>query len=241
MARGEVLEDDLPVLKTAFAGGRTPSETYLRALVTWAAQPRGFGERYLEALQGYYRVFFQEEEQRIRPALAEAVQGAQSLAAELTLPDLLEALSQGVHFPWTEQAEEVVLAPSFWLAPLVVWDRLDERRWMLVFGSRPASTSLVPGEVVPDAVVRGLAALSSPTRLRILRHLLACPATPSDLARRLRLRAPTVIHHLNALRLAGLVHLEITPQGERRYAARAEQLRVVWEQLDAFLQGERPE
>ncbi len=238
MARGAPEADDLESLRAAFAGRKAPSEAMLRAVVTWAVQPARFGERYLAALQSYYRVFFHEEEQRIRPALAQAVMRAQALAEQLPLPALLEELSQGVRFPWADEAREVVLAPSFWMAPLVVWDRLAEGRWMLVFGARPAEASLVPGESVPDTVLRGLEALASPTRLRILRHLLVEPATPSALARRLRLRAPTVIHHLNALRLAGLVYLDITPEGERRYAARPGRLQELWDQLQTFLRGQ---
>ena len=71
--------------------------------------------------------------------------------------------------------------------------------------------SLVPGELVPDALYQPLKALADPTRLRILRYLSDEPLTPAALARRLRLRSPTVIHHLDALRLARLVILTLEP------------------------------
>lgn len=238
IARPAARETDMAALKATFAGGKTPPEAALRALLTWAPQAATFGVRYLEALETYYHAFFREEEQRIRPALTTAVQQAQALAGQLQLPALLEELSQGVHFPWAAEAQEVILAPSFWMAPLVVWEPLGAGRWMLAFGARPADASLVPGASVPDALLHGLEALASPTRLRILRLLLEHPSTPSELARRLRLRAPTVLHHLGALRLAGLVTLEISPQGERRYAIRQSQLGVLWERLNAFLQPE---
>ena len=82
-------------------------------------------------------------------------------------------------------------------------------RGILLFGARPTGASLVPGELVPDALLRSLKALSDPTRLRILHYLTLEPRTPAQLARQLRLRAPTVIHHLKALRLAGLVQLRV--------------------------------
>ena len=90
---------------------------------------------------------------------------------------------------------------------------LVPKHWVVLFGARPAEVALVPGEVVPDAMLRALKALSDPTRLLILRYLSDQPQTPSQLARRLRLRPPTVIHHLSALRLAGLVYISLDETG----------------------------
>ena len=77
---------------------------------------------------------------------------------------------------------------------------------------------LVPGDTVPPGLVEAMKAMADPTRLRILRYLAEGPQTPSQLARRLRLRPPTVTHHLNTLRLAGLVEIIIHAEGERGYA-----------------------
>jgi DNA-binding transcriptional ArsR family regulator len=49
------------------------------------------------------------------------------------------------------------------------------------------------------------------------------------------LRAPTVIHHLNALRLAGLVHLTVEPGGDKRYAMRTEMVKDTCDNLQDFL------
>jgi DNA-binding transcriptional ArsR family regulator len=93
--------------------------------------------------------------------------------------------------------------------------------------------------VVPDALLRTLKALSDPTRLRILRYLAEEPLTPAQLSRRLRLRAPTVTHHLKALRLAGLVQLTIG-MGEgkktKHYAARSEAVAAAFTSLKGFLE-----
>jgi len=78
-------------------------------------------------------------------------------------------------------------------------------------------------------------ALGDPTRLRILRFLAQQPLTPAALAERLRLRAPTVIHHLNALRRAGLVHIRLDADGERRYDLRREGLNETLTALHRFL------
>lgn len=209
----------------------------LENILGWWAQPFEFGEQYLAALQAYYEVFFQEEQRRIEPALVQAVEQAQQLAAQLSLPDLLEELSQGVRFATETNKAEIRFAPSFWLSPLVIYGNLDAQRMMFLFGARPANASLVTGEVIPDALLQALKALGDPTRLRILRYLQTQPLTPSELARQLRLRAPTVIHHLNELRLAGLVQLTlVSPESrsDRRYTARRETLTQTFDLLKNF-------
>ena len=83
---------------------------------------------------------------------------------------------------------------------------------------------------------KALKALGDPTRLRILRYLTAEPQTPVQLARRLRLRVPTVIHHLHTLRLAELVHLTLGKEDKRRYAARPEAVAASFATLKVFLE-----
>jgi DNA-binding transcriptional ArsR family regulator len=253
-ARGAWDERDQEVLGAAYeryecgTGKKllsSPKE--LANVLDWWSHPGEFGERYLEALRVYQGVFFAEEEKRIRPALQETLARAQELAERLALPDLLEELSQGLRFDEPPQVAEVVLVPSYWGAPLVHFERVSAEREMWLFGARPPDASLVPGEVVPDALLRALKALSDPTRLRILHYLAEEPLAPAQLARRLRLRAPTVTHHLNTLRLAGLVQLTIgmgTGKETKHYAARPEAVATTFASLKGFLekdQGERTE
>ena len=241
--RGQWQEDDFQTLLNmmmAEQGGKAPKQKkthlkkYLNTFLTWWLQPEEFGQRYLAALQSYYEVFFAEDEKRIRPALQEAVTQAQELAQKLSIPALLEAISQGVQFEETPNTAELVLAPSFWSSPLLLYGPTTPERMLLVFGGRPSTASMVPGDVISDALFQALKALADPTRLRILRYLMAEPMTPAELARRLRLRAPTVVHHLHALRLARLVHLTISYDG-RHYQARREAISETYTMLDAFL------
>jgi hypothetical protein len=44
-----------------------------------------------------------------------------------------------------------------------------------------------------------------------------------------------MIHHLNTLRLAGLVHLSLDKQGEKRYAIRIEHVAETFEIMNKFL------
>ena len=206
-------------------------------ILNWWSRPQEFGERYLEALSAYHQVFFGEEERRIRPALQAALSRAQELAGQLTLSDLLEELSQGLRFEEPSTAAGLVLAPSFWCTPLMVFGKLSAERELWLFGARPPDASLVPGEQVPDALLRALKALSDPSRLRILHYLADEPLSPAQLSRRLRLRAPTVIHHLRSLRLAGLVQLTVGESKQAtRYATRPGAVRAAFDALEGFLQ-----
>ncbi len=210
----------------------------LDKLLKWCTRAEEFGERYLRALRAYYEVFFAEEERRIYPALQDALEQAQELAGRLSVPQLIEELSQGLWFAETLKVSELALAPSYWSAPLIFFEQLDERRALLLFGGRPADAALIPGEVVPEQLLRALKALSDPTRLKIMRYLARESLTPTQLSHRLRLRAPTVVHHLQALRAAGLVQVMIAEGKERTYALRVGSVRAACEALQNFLRGE---
>lgn len=236
-ARGSWAEHDRAVLGEALAatiGGKQALDDQVDTMLRWWSNCEEFGERYLGALRSYHDVFFAEEEQRIGPAIQQALAHARDLAQRLTLPDLVEGLSQGLRFSELPRITELVLVPSYWVTPLVLLGEIGPDRALWLFGARPADASLVPGQAVPDAMLRALKALSDPTRLRILHYLSQEPVTPAELARRLRLRAPTVTHHLKILRLAGLVQL-ILGEEERRYGARPEAVKAAFSSLVGFL------
>lgn len=241
-ARGGWGKEELDVLR-AYSRNKArrhkhppTDETRKEILDTWAQAGR-FGERYLAALRNYQEVFFAEEEKRIAPALQAALTHARARARKLPLPDLLEELSQGVRIDEPLLGVELVLAPSYWITPLVLLAPIGPTRRICLFGARPAAASLIPGETVPDTLLRALKALSDSTRLKILRYLAKEPLSPTELARRLRLRIPTVTHHLHALRLAGLVQITIAADKERkRYGLRPQAPAEVMNMLTAYLE-----
>jgi DNA-binding transcriptional ArsR family regulator len=208
----------------------------LRRFLDWWVQPEQSGEMLFNALQAYYQAFFNEEEKRVAPVLQEGILHAQALADRLELPDLIAELSQGVRLEIKPTLQEITLIPAYWTTPLVMWEDLDEQKMLLFFGARPANMAAIPGEVVPDGLVRALKALADPTRLQILHYLTHEALTPSELARRLHLRAPTLTHHLSELRLAGLVNLNIQGQ-EKLYTTRRETLDATFANLNGFLDG----
>ena len=230
----EALREELR--KFSWKKHKIPKPKVLEGMLQTWANAEDFGERYLDALEEYQRNFFAEEEKRIAPVLQEQLEAARDLSKKLSLPDLLEQLSHGLHFESYLDRKELVLVPSYWGAPLVFFQALTGDKMVFTFGARPSEASLVPGEAVPDALLLGLKAISDPTRLRILRLLCINPMTPAELARKLRLRAPTVTHHLKTLRLAGLVHLSLDMHSERHYAARLEAIEELHSNLNRFLE-----
>ena len=210
----------------------------LESMLNIWAQTEKYGAGLLDSLKIYYEVFFAEEERRILPALEDTILEAKVLAEKMEMEPLLNQLSQGLRFDFegVDEIEELLLIPSFWTTPLTLLSPVgqDSKRWIFMFGGRPANMSLVPGDVVPELLYQTLKALADPTRLRILKYLAEEPLTPAELARRLRLRPPTVIHHLDALRLARLVHVTLSHQG-RRYEARQEAVDGACAMLKAFL------
>ena len=215
-----------------------PSEEKLDAMLDIWADAKAFGEAYLAALRNYYDVFFFEEEKRIGPAIEAAAERISSQAKKLSLSDLIEEISAGIRYESPPDVPELVLAPSYWITPLMLSVQLDANRMLLVFGARAASDSIVPGETVPDGLIRALKALSDPTRLRILRLVAERSMGAAELARTLRLRTPTMLHHLHALRLSGLIQIRMAEAEMKKKASfslRPQAVQDVMTALEGFL------
>ena len=236
--RGAWNAAELKVLKEHYRSRDTALDPQsLTNLVTFWSDAERSGQKYLAALQEYYQVFFVEEESRIRPALLASLERAKELASQMNMEALIEKLSHGVSFSPLDDTLEYILAPSYWSSPLIFYARLKPEKMLLLFGARPEFESIVPGTAPPPQLVSALKALADPTRLRILHFLSKQAISSSELARLLRLRLPTVIHHLRLLRLAGLVHITVG-ETEKRYAARLEILDGIQTSLANFIKSE---
>ncbi len=200
-------------------------------LNTWL-DPEQTGDAYLTALNEYQRVYFAEEEQRIRPEIESGLGKAKTLASRKAASALVETLTNGVSLEEAQALDDLTLMPSWWVAPLTVLERAAGGKTLLAFSIRKAAQS---GTEAPEALVASLKSLGDPTRLRILHFLATGPLSPSELARRLHLRPPTVIHHLHLLRAAGLVQVTISKNLERRYAVRPATLKTIFNSLQEYL------
>ncbi len=210
-------------------------EQALIKYLNWWVRPDDFGSMLFSSLQAYYQAFFEQEEQRVGPVLEAGLEKAKELAKRLSVPELITELSQGVRYT-EELGRELIIVPTYWMTPLVHLESISTDQKLFMFGARPATMSAIPGELVPDRLLIALKALADPTRLKILHYLSQEELTPSELSRRLNLRAPTVTHHLKELRLAGLINLTLRGQ-ERYYRARLGALDSLHGDLKGFLKG----
>lgn len=236
--RGEVGEgssDTLYQLMGNRISGNQPTKKRCDAILALWAKPGNFGEDFYKALKIYYDAFFKEEEKRIRPYLEMAISQAQTAAAELPFEALFNRLSQGVALATEDIPREATFAASFWSTPYIYLNRIGSDGLLTIFGSRPLGISLVPGEAIPEPLVSGLKALGDPTRLRILHALREETLTPTQIAKTLRLRTPTVLHHLDQLRSLGFVQLTVGRK-ERYYSLRPEGIIEIEALLWSFLQ-----
>jgi DNA-binding transcriptional ArsR family regulator len=241
-ARGKWEQSHLDGLKAlAMKEGKEKfdEEKFVRFLDRWQAQD-ALGEGFLTALQAYYNAFFEEEEKRLAPILKAGLARARDLSEHMSVEALLQELSQGVNSREFMEAKTLVIAPAYWTTPLILYSPINKDSMLFFFGARPADMPIIPGEMVPDSLLLTMKALADPTRLKILYYLTQEELTPSELSRRLHLRAPTITHHLNDLRLSGLVHMIVKGQ-ERRYRSRTEALDVMCTNLKNFLNTPKPE
>ena len=234
--QGKWDKNDLAAL-TAIMSKETEfkEQKLIKFLDRWSC-PEESGDMLLKGLQAYYQAYFEEEEKRVAPVLQAGLERARQLAERMSIPDLLTELSQGVHFDQAIE-KELVIIPAYWTTPLVLLEKFGANKSVFLFGARPATMSATPGELVPDGLLRTLKALADSTRLKILYYLSKEELNPSELSRRLHLRAPTVTHHLAELRLAGLINLIVKGQ-EKFYSTRREALQGTFENIEEFLDKE---
>ncbi|MGI6260188.1 MAG: ArsR/SmtB family transcription factor [Anaerolineaceae bacterium] len=214
------------------------AKVVLKAFYDAWAQPEFFHERVIGAIEAYVETFFAEEEQRIRPILEEELSHARMRAGSRPLPAMLEEITSGVRLGDLGHISSITLAPTFWGSPFMFFEHLRDYELIALFGARPGTMSIIPGDIVPDALLRGMKAMADSTRLRILRYLAQEPQTAAELSRILRLRPPTVNHHLNQLRLAGMVQVFLSSSGEKKFAARYEGFDNTQDLLNRFVRGE---
>ncbi len=225
------------LLEHTIGAERRANPKYLESLYHVWSDPKAFGDKYLAALKAYVDVFFAEEERRILPALKQSLNHAQMRSGSVTVPKLLEELTAGIRYYDLEEIRTVTLAPSFWMAPLMITHRIETDQYLVIYGTRPDNMTLIPGDPVPDSLVRSLKALCDPTRLHIARLVTLSPQTPSQLSRTLRLRPATINNHLYELRIAGLIQMILTEEGETLYATRYDGVDELTDLLHRFLNG----
>ena len=234
--RGSWQEENAQELRQAFEHNliyNKPAE--IKALMNLYCTPGETGRLYKKALAFYYHTFFKEEEERILPYLEKSMQEGRILAETQPLQQLIESLCNGLTLQLEPSIQELVCSPSYWITPLISYDHLTADKSMLLYGCRPINETVVPGENLSPHMMQSIKALADPTRLKIIKLLQQAPLTPKAISELLRLRPPTVIHHLQILRSCGLVHLMLNESDERLYNIKSEVLKEILQELGDFL------
>jgi DNA-binding transcriptional ArsR family regulator len=217
----------------------TPTAAEVRRLFAEMKTPALTKKRWMGALREYYVVFFAEEEKRLAPNLQKMLEQAQGLAETVSVPELIERLSNGFTISKDIDLVRLVLVPSIWLHPFVVPIELSENELCIVWGAHPPGFKLVPGESVPDDAMLVLRAMNDPTRLRLLRLIAMKPRSLISLSQEVKLSLPTVSHHIRELRGAGLIRLEVGGKGrENRYTVRWQSAQAAFDALERFVMRE---
>jgi DNA-binding transcriptional ArsR family regulator len=166
-------------------------------------------------------------------ALARDAAEKRALAATMAPDRLVETATNGVTFTMQPQVSGVVLIPSAVTRPWVA----NLEHGNLRFFVYPVAEEVLSAD--PDApslwMLGFYKALADESRLRILNMLAGGPASLGQVAERLGLAKSTVIHHMRALRTAGLVL--ITVGADKEYSLRSQAIPEAGRMLQAYLSG----
>lgn len=202
----------------------------VRALLS--PPPRATVERVVDILRTFDRQVFHGGEENAA-ALARDAEEKQALAATLPPDRLVETATNGVTFTLQPEVSGVVLIPSAVTRP---WVANLEHGSLRVFMYPVAQEVLSADPSAPSPWMLGFyKALADESRLRILNLLASGPASLGQVAERLGLAKSTVIHHIRALRTAGLVL--ITVGAEKEYSLRSQAIPEAGRLLRAYLSG----
>ena len=171
--------------------------------------------------------------QETAAALARDAEEKRALAGTMPPGRLVEMATNGVTFTMQPEVSGVVLVPSAVTRP---WVANLEHGNLRIFVYPVAEEVLSADPDAPSPWMLGFyKALADESRLRILNMLASGPASLGQVAERLGLAKSTVIHHMRALRTAGLVL--ITVGADKEYSLRPQAIPEAGRMLRTYLSG----
>lgn len=227
------------------------SSPAVKAMTALLSRPEAFRDELSLVLRQFWQTGFRQDWSALEPQLrAEAFRmsdlkedlSPEALGKELGLPVVLEDGAREVRLK-TGPAIEYKDIDRFYLIP----SAFNIRRWWAKYEAKPGHLTLyfpvvrdadLANESVRDAVRAGdragkrgteinaesvFRALGDTTRYAIASILARTPQTSAELARSLNVSKPTITHHVQALRSAGLLS-ETPAGGSTRLALREDTL-----------------
>lgn len=174
------------------------------------------------------------------PTLSHDAELTRFLQRRMTIPQLVETVTNGIAYTPEAGVEEIVLVPSLLIRPFNLMFRFAGSRYFLYPVSEEALEA--DDDTPPSWVVALFKAISDERRLRLLRHLAAKPATLVELTEYLGTAKSTTHHHLRTLRAAGLVRfaMEGGAKDESHYEVRTDVLPDAFAFLSTYLEPGAP-
>jgi DNA-binding transcriptional ArsR family regulator len=230
------------VMDAAIAGDRAAKREFRRTSFSdegWGdclrhllgAEPSAIQDELAGLLGRWHRDVYGPLEEDIDLALRAALHAFRSAAEGLSLERTVELAAPGVTFIPEAGQTSVVLLPSIAIRPL--WAVTDHRA-ANVFAF-PAPRGEGETQSPPSRLVALGKAIGDETRLRILRELATAPATPPDLAERMRIPRTTLLHHLRILRVADLIAVKVNDANYHQYHVRDEHFGEIERLLEDYL------
>ena len=187
-------------------------------------------ERLLELLPRWYDEVFARVAAEALPALEQDAAAKRELIRDRSPEEAVELVTSGVQYTAPRDVRKIVLFPTYWLRPWVLFtDHKDVRIFCYSVGE-PVVPADVPG---PAQLARIFKALGDEGRLKLLKRLSEGPMGLADAAGLLGVAKSTAHHHMAVLRQAGFVF--VRDEDENMYSLRSDLLPQAGALLDAYL------
>jgi DNA-binding transcriptional ArsR family regulator len=230
------------VMDAAIDGDRAAQREFRRTSFTdegWretlrhllGADPDEIQEQLAGLLGRWWREVYEPVESDSYASLRASLRTFRSAADGLSVERVVELAAPGVTFIPEAGQSSVVLVPANAIRP----------RWAVT--DHPAANVFAfpaphgSGEAVgpPSRLVALGKAIGDETRLRILRELATAPATPPELAGRMRIPRTSLLHHLRILREADLISVTVNDANYHQYHVRDEHFGEIERLLGDYL------
>jgi len=195
--------------------------------------PAAAQEQLATVLHGW-AALFAPIESRVTSILERDVELREGDRASLSGVELVERTTGGIRFVPDPTIERVILAPSYFARPFNYLFAGSSWR----FDGYPVSDEALEVDPLspPASVLRLHRALGDAMRLRILKALAEKDLYGAELAAQLDISKPTVSHHMDQLRAAGLV-TAVQAGSAVYYSLRRERVQDALTDLTRFLVG----
>ncbi|WP_151736319.1 ArsR/SmtB family transcription factor ['Paenibacillus yunnanensis' Narsing Rao et al. 2020] len=169
-------------------------------------------------LRLWYEQYFRHAENKILPLLIEDASEKKLLESKMDPAALIEYASGGVVIGDITGLETIVLLPTVHNRPINTYCFYKT----LIIIQYPVDVPSEDEDEPPTVLLRLTKALSDPTRLRLLRYVAHEPKTLWEMQYDLHQTSEMLMHHLLILRVAGLlrVHLSDDGEGNERFSIR---------------------